>query len=105
MSTYRGVQGGTPIGDPLCRTCRFCQRMKGQSEGQEIVYCQYLGKPMPFEAMECGMYEDKRQPSLNEMKRVAWVLRTEKFGRAIGFVSAEEWRKTYRKDDYNDVPG
>jgi hypothetical protein len=103
---FRGVRGGTPFGEPLCRTCRYAQYIRGAGETQTALYCQMIrtggpdGNPtsLKYEAIECSMYDDKRLPALHELKQVAWVLRTT-LSSPIGFVPPQEWRNRWRKVD------
>lgn len=80
------IQGGTAKGwEDLCATCRSAHRMKGQGESSERTYCYMMGKFIPFPLASCSSYEDRRQPSVEEMKKIAWTLRTSASGNAIGF--------------------
>jgi hypothetical protein len=90
---YKGVSGGTISGDPLCRTCRYAQYIQGASLSQRILVCGYVGKPLSFEAYECGQYDDKRLPSRRDMDEIAWVFVTNSKTKQIGFVSAKEYEK------------
>jgi hypothetical protein len=103
MTRYKGVQGGTPTGPPLCRTCRFAHYMRGASESDVLLACTILrddmGGFLRTEKYECSMYDDKRMPSMDAMNRTAWILRTDEFRNAIGFVSPQEWRQKYKRAD------
>lgn len=92
-SIYKGVRGGTVSGEPLCRTCRHAQNIQGNSVSQRILICGYIGKPMAFEAYECGQYDDKRLPSRYDMEQIAWVFVTNSKNKQIGFVSAKEYQR------------
>lgn len=56
---------------------------------ERSVYCRRLGmedpKLMSVVVSECSEYDDKRVPSLWEMKKIAWTLVVDKSGRRIGF--------------------
>jgi len=96
---HKGVEGGTIGGVPICRTCRWAQYIRGASVGQEALHCariEHGPNGMPFEAYECSQYSDKRRPSLETMNETAWILRTDEFRKAIGFVSPGEWTKIWR---------
>lgn len=56
------------------------------------------GKEMRFEAVECSSYDDKRLPPIHELKQTAWILRTT-LSAPIGFVSPQEWRNKWCKED------
>jgi len=74
--------------------------IQGQAESQRMLRCGWMNsRIMPFEAYECAVYDDKRQPALSDMKQIAWVLRTEKNGGTIGFCSAKEWREKWEREE------
>ena len=95
---HRGVEGGTPFGDPLCPTCRWFQEIKGQSLTQISMNCSYLSKPLKFRAYECSQYSDKRYPHVNDMTQIAWMLVTDVKTKKIGFMSAAEWRENHSSE-------
>ncbi len=98
-STYKGVSGGTISGDPLCRTCRHAQYIQGSSVSQRILICGTINKPLPFEAYECGQYDDKKLPSRWDLEQIAWVFVTNSKTKQIGFVSAKEYQKMRQSED------
>lgn len=107
MAKYKGVEGGTVTGPPLCRSCSYAHYIRGKSESAVRLFCAATreGIELREEAYECSQYEDKRLPSKHAMEKTAWILRTDEFHKAIGFVSPGEWRKFRRKegtdpDDY-----
>ena len=82
--TVNKVQGGTPQGtESKCVTCRFAHRIEGVNL-QRMVHCQWVGKPVPFQVYTCSSYDDKRLPSLDDMRRIAWTVETRNRG-AMGF--------------------
>lgn len=102
---YRGVEGGTPTGEPLCRTCRKATRLEGASPSQTLLFCSVVpgSNPLPFEVMNCSDYEDKRHPSKNDLYDSAWILRTgdRKSKGQWGFMSPEE-RAKQKLDKWDD---
>jgi len=50
----------------------------------------------------CSKYDDRRQPSLYDMRRMAWILRTDEKRNVVGFVSNQKWRqsKEFRNNPY-----
>lgn len=73
-------------GAPLCVTCRFSHVLKGAAESQEVYFCGVQdGAKVPFRVVECNRWEDKTTPTLYMLEDLAWVLRTDKLGRTIGF--------------------
>ncbi|MDP1570183.1 MAG: hypothetical protein Q8L86_09280 [Vicinamibacterales bacterium] len=92
---YVKVHGGTvQHGDPpLCHTCRHATVVKGVSARHEIIECRRLSTPhdhVRFPVTSCTGYSDRRQPSLDDMEDIAWVLRTDVKRHQIGFVRAAD---------------
>jgi hypothetical protein len=52
---------------------------------------------------ECNRYDDQRRPAIWEMKEIAWQLMTDKGGKSIGFISAEDLKK--RNMPPPNIPG
>lgn len=71
------VQGGTPRSDlkSLCLTCHSGGIIKGQNL-EYMIHCWAFERPVTFPVAECSSYTDKRQPSLHDMKTVAWNVET-----------------------------
>lgn len=96
------VQGGTrPSGKRLCDTCKNGLVMTGRADSNELVYCHEMGEYVPIEVTSCSAYKNKTEPSLHDMKMIAWQLRTEKNGRSIGFVSPAKYRELQRENGIN----
>lgn len=90
------VQGGTPQhGESMCLNCRTAQIVRGLADSSERVYCKAFSVPpiMPQPVLSCNYFDDKRIPSRWDMEQIAWVLVTNKAGKAVGFCSAEEFRR------------
>jgi hypothetical protein len=101
------VIGGTPVsGESLCKTCRAAQVIRGLADSSESVLCRVGSVParigMPI--IECSLYDDKRQPSRWDMEQIAWVLVTNKAGKAIGFVSAADFQKSQQQQGTPSAP-
>lgn len=101
---FKGVEGGTPTGAPLCRTCRMAMYVKSESVSSARLFCRFLstdGDPgeLSREMYECTQYVDKRMPDMDSMRSTAWILRTDEFRKSIGFVSPKEWAEKYRRAD------
>jgi hypothetical protein len=99
------VVGGTPYhsGSSLCLTCRRATVVKGPSLSSEIIRCHALERTMEFPVRECDSYDDRAQPSLWDMKEIAWALVTDKRNR-IGFVPRKDWSEALHReiDDLKD---
>lgn len=87
MAKYSGVDGGTPKGEPLCRTCRNAMYVRGKAESQLIVICSGVyNRPLKlqWEAIECGEYDDKRKVYKSDLEKIAWIINPNATGK-IGF--------------------
>ncbi len=71
-----------------CDTCTHARIIQGYAESERIVMCVGMFDQIrvPFRVMHCTMYEDKRLPDFEQMKEVAWQIRTKSAGHAAGFV-------------------
>lgn len=98
------VYGGTPmLGEKSrCLTCRNAQIIKGMGQ-DDTVYCGTLGHfgavSVRQPVAECSAYDDKRQPALYQLERIAWRIDSDKNGRVTGFMSPKEWKKLPGNDD------
>jgi len=87
---FKVIDGTAREGENLCATCRNAHIYKGARESSETVICGAPGvEPtrMLFPILSCNKYDDKRMPSRWDMEEIAWTLRTNKLGKAIGFTS------------------
>jgi hypothetical protein len=90
----KGVEGGTPIGTPLCRSCSHASYIRGVSLCDVILVCREFQREMKFEAYECKEYYDGKATSLLAMEDIAWRLNVDNKGRPVGFTPPEkdeEW--------------
>jgi hypothetical protein len=104
------IHGGTARDDEpsLCLTCRHATIIRGKNLRDEIIECGLLFREdsrMTFPVTSCSGYSDRRQPTLRQMEEIAWVLRTDRGKRPIGFVPARELRPKERyvldEDDWS----
>jgi len=87
--SLRKVYGGTPLGgESRCDTCSNARIIQGYAESERLVFCHatYPVTRVPFKVSECTMYDDKRLPNLEDLKEIAWQLRTKRAGSKAGFV-------------------
>lgn len=103
---WRGVSGGTPLhGKSLCDTCSNAHIVKGAADSQRSVVCEavyYRPQVVPFATVvECSHYNDITKSSLYDMKKMAYVLVTDKLGKPMGFKQNNDFRRDegYEKDD------
>ncbi len=82
-------------GESLCGTCSHARIIQGRTESERIVICERAWETLrvSFVVVRCTGYTDRRLPDLDEMKEIAWVLRTKSAGHRAGFVSAEKNRE------------
>jgi len=95
------IRGGTVAhGDtPLCHTCRNATIVRGPALDDEIIECADLAYGrgrFTFPVAFCTSYSDRRQASLRDMEKIAWVLRTDPKRNQIGFVHASTLRDNER---------
>jgi hypothetical protein len=80
-------EGATPDSElDLCLTCSQMTRYV-QFDGKEVRRCDLLDwRSQPSGAVSwCSGYKHKSDTSLSEMKETAWILRTDRYGKRIGF--------------------
>jgi len=91
--SLRKVYGGTPIGnESRCETCTHARIIRGYAESERIVICTGMYDPIriPFKVMQCTDYEDRRLPDFDNMKEIAWQIRSKSAGSVAGFVTVPE---------------
>jgi hypothetical protein len=82
---YRKVYSRTPAGsESLCETCSHAHVVKGSSESEQIVVCQwpYPAIVIPFRVSECSHYANGRLPDVEDLEEIAWDLTRQKSARA-----------------------
>ena len=77
----------------ICSSCRNGS-LAESANGEFLVRCDWFGWKIPGPMVTCSRYDDRRMPSLLDMRRTAWILRTDDKQKAIGFVSNHQWRKS-----------
>jgi len=88
--SFRKVYGGTPAGsESRCDTCAHARIIQGYAESERIVFCDAAYPPIrvPFRVRQCSMYEDSRLPDFDDMKEIAWQIRSKSAGNTAGFVT------------------
>ena len=90
----------------LCGSCRHGTIVESAT-GKFTVRCDWLAAQVPDPVASCSRFDDRRQPSLIEMRRTAWILQTDDARKAIGFVSNRQWRKSkeFREEPFLDDDG
>lgn len=70
----------------LCGSCSRAQVMK-DGRGRVSVACQYADRPVAVKEpiSECSKYYKMNQTSLHEFESIAWIIRTDRKGKAMGF--------------------
>ena len=101
MSTRLKVLGGTRSADAprLCDTCQSGVVRKGAPESDEDVYCTITAQRLARAVVECNRYVDRTQPSLWDMRQIAWVLDTDSKRGRIGFLRTQEWEAKHENED------
>lgn len=71
---------------------------RGAAESDEQIYCTMIQREVRSRVVECNRYIDRSQPSLWDLRQIAWVLDVDKRQR-IGFLPAREWEKQHENED------
>ena len=72
---------------------------RGAAESDEHIYCGYIQREVEMRVVECNVYSDRAQPSLWDMRKIAWVLDTDSRRTRIGFLRAQEWEKQHEDEE------
>ncbi len=74
--------------DSRCDSCVYARIIRGYAESEKITLCDRLLDVIriPFKVMECSDYVDKRLPCIEDLEKMAWLLRSKSAGRRAGFV-------------------
>jgi len=71
----------------MCDSCQSGVVRKGASESDEHIFCTHINCGVEIRVVECNQYQDRSQPSLWDMRQIAWVLQTDSKRQRIGFMS------------------
>ncbi len=85
------IREGTAMhdGPSLCLSCKSALVVRGTTMRDEIVQCGQLyvrQNRVMFPVTFCTGYVNRNHPSILEMEETAWVLRSDRKTRQIGFV-------------------
>lgn len=103
------IREGTPRhdGPSLCESCRSATIVRGRTINEEIVHCSELGRTnnrIRFIVRSCNAYANRAEPTLYDLRQIAWELRTDKSGQRIGFVSAAEYARLAKAGEVPELP-
>lgn len=104
MSDFK-VNGGTPrhFGEHLCLSCSMCQHIRGTQLDQDMVLCHTRGgspaRQIKWTVTRCNDYEDKRQPALWQMEKIAWRFSVDNKRKKAGFITPSEWKSMGHDSD------
>jgi hypothetical protein len=59
---------------------------------------------IPFNVRQCSVYEDKRLPGIDELKEIAWQIRSKNAGSIAGFVTVPEEQDHQPEAEPEEVP-
>lgn len=101
MGTRLKVLNGTrsELAPRLCDTCQSGVVRRGAAESDEHIYCSFIRREVKMRVVECNVYSDRLQPSLWDLKQIAWVLDTDSKRTQIGFLRAHEWEKQHENEE------
>ena len=75
----------TPSANGICVTCSHGQVMAFE-HGEDMTVCNYLMTPYRIRrpVLQCTSYTDRTHDDESEMRKIAWIIRTDKRGQ-LGF--------------------
>lgn len=101
------VQDGTPLhSENLCESCSQCAHFTGHAVSQDIRICQAVYEsPMrlTYPIYKCTEYLRRKDPTLRDMKEIAWIVRTSVTGNTIGFYSPQQFKDKHPDEDVIDI--
>jgi hypothetical protein len=72
---------------------------RGAPDSDEEIFCTITERRLARAVVECNRYVDRNQPSLWDMRQIAWVLDTDSRRQRIGFIRAREWEAKHADED------
>jgi hypothetical protein len=95
------VNGGTVDHSqtPLCETCRHSTVIRGARRNDLIVECGRLfghNQRVWFPVVSCSDYADRREASVGDMEKIAWILRSDLLRSHSGFVRSSSLKDEER---------
>ncbi len=101
MGTRLKVLNGTrsELAPRLCDTCQSGVVRRGAAESDEHIYCNFIRREVRMRVVECNAYSDRSQPSLWDLRQMAWVLDTDSKRQRIGFLRVQEWEKQHEDEE------
>ena len=97
------IRSGSNAKD-LCKTCTSAKIF--ETDTQDITrLCFCNGNEaivLPEKVVKCDSYDETKSVSLYDLRSIAWVLRTDKTGKHIGFTPYRDLPKK-EKDEVDDL--
>lgn len=74
--------------ESLCLSCKNATSIRGDSFKQHLVICHdpYPAVRIEFPVRNCNAYVNRSDTGLRDLYDAAWILRTDKTSKTIGFV-------------------
>lgn len=69
--------------ETLCVSC--VSSVVAETSKRTVVKCAYMDRPFGEPVHKCNLYRHRNQPSMYEMEKVAWAVRTDNSGKILGF--------------------
>ncbi|MBX9603299.1 MAG: hypothetical protein K2X35_20005 [Bryobacteraceae bacterium] len=76
--------------------------MRGASDSEERIYCRAIMREIRIRVVECNEYSARGEPSLYDLRKIAWVIDVDASREKIGFLRATEWSR--RNPDEEMIP-
>jgi hypothetical protein len=72
---------------------------RGAPDSDEEIFCKVTEQRLARAVVECNRYVDRNQPSLWDMRQIAWVLDADSRRQRIGFIRSREWEAKHADED------
>ena len=101
MGTRLKVLNGTrsPEAPRLCDTCQSGVVRRGAAESDEHIFCRNIEREVRTRVVECNVYVNRSQPSLWDLRQIAWVLDVDSKRQRMGFLRAHDWEKEHEDEE------
>lgn len=85
----------------LCLTCRDGQVIKGARDREEFQWCHAHGttKRITWKVMDCSEYDNKSQPGLWQLEKIAWRFCKDDKRKTTGFLDAKQFKEKFPDED------
>ena len=93
------IRGGSNAAD-LCKTCCLSHIFETDTQDVTRLCRRYDARAiaLPEKVVKCDCYDEEKQVSVYDLRDIAWVLRTDKAGKHIGFTPYKDLPRSEKKE-------